>query len=258
MPSIPAINASFSLLDTNKAQFWYQALSGTSGNSSSYLDFLTPGDTTNARLGSAAGNCIRMRNPYDSMQGVFYIPSTGYHNIIVKFATERSGSGPTRQNYSYSLDSGTTWETSGINVSTDSINATASPFQLETIGFSPVADNNPKLVFRIQMVNALAGNNRYDNFTVESSPTVNAVAQIATPALNCSLFPNPATNEVNLSIPVSGEKTITIYNTTGQKVSAVTTTATELTINTNLFSTGLYFVNIQAGNQHNSMKFIKN
>ena len=261
MPTVATIKSAFSLIDTNKAYFQYQPLQGTTGNANSYVDFLTPGDTTNCMNGSPIGSCLRLRNPYDSMQGVFYIPSTNHKNIIVSFATERSGSGPQIQHYSYSLDSGMTWLTSGLSIVQDSILALASPFQLVTIGFSPDANNNPKLAFRILQsdgVTANGGNNRYDNFAVQSSPTVNSVTKLSNSISSCLLFPNPANNTVNFLLPYTGVKTITIINAAGQTVNTFSTSDNQYAANIATLSTGLYFANIKIANKSVSLKFNKN
>ena len=259
MPNIAYFHATYSLLDTSKAQFSYQPLTGTSGDATSYVDCLVPGDTTNCRNGSPIGACIRLRNPYDSMQGVFYIPSTGYHNIIVSFATERSGSGPTLQTYSYSLDSGLTWQNTGMYYDSTIVTATSSPFQLVTVGFSPVADNNAKLVFRILQSGATAGNNRYDNFAVESSPTVNtSVASVNSSISRCVLYPNPVNNNVNFILPYNGDKKINIINAAGQIVFSTVTSANEAAISTSALAAGTYFANIQIGNKTISLTFNKN
>jgi len=169
---IPPITADYSIFSPNPATLYYRPLPGVSSAYQSYWDFLSPGDTTNCRNGAAIGNCLRPRY-MDSMQLKFQIPSTGYKNLVFTYVVERSGSGPQRNSYAYSVDAGNTWKTSGLSIPNSPVVATAVPFDSVSIQITdPLADNNPNLYFRIvgdSVVTALKGNNRIDNITVEGT-----------------------------------------------------------------------------------------
>ena len=108
-----------------------------------------------------------------------YIPSTNYHNLTLKYEVQSSSvtSGQKVQNFDYSVDSGLTWRTTGLNITFDSI--TQAQFQgtnwgLITINFGSDSsvNNNPKLVFRIKFAgntSLTSGNNRFDNITLDGS-----------------------------------------------------------------------------------------
>ena len=176
------------------------------------IDNVSPGTTLNQQLGYApdvtcpsTNNAVRIRNPAFGMQFVMYIPSTGFSNIKIKYATTASGSGPVEQFYNYSLDSGKTW--TNANLSTQGV-VVAVPQYLSgfdtvpTIDLSaiPGANNNPKLAFRITFGDTAyyyknlgtSGNDRIDNITVcgdSSCPAfvVQPLNQTACPGSNVAI-----------------------------------------------------------------------
>lgn len=75
-----------------------------------------------------------------------------------------------------------------------------------------------------------------------------------------SLYPNPAKDRVTISIPqgieVSGS--FDVYNTIGQKVTTKKITSeNDLTINTNNYQAGMYFINLTLGEFSKTLRFIK-
>ncbi len=180
-PGIPSIKADFSAIDTNKAAIVYLLEPGTSTAYAGYIDNVA-GSHTNARLGVDSGQALRVRNPSDSMELRFYIPTTNYKNITLNYVVESSSttSGQLAELFDYSIDSGTTWKTTGLNMTIDSI--TQPQFQGTNWGLISInfgadtnVNNNPRLVFRIKFggnTSKTSGNNRFDNVTVEGTPTV--------------------------------------------------------------------------------------
>ena len=164
------------IIKTDTAKVMYRAIPGTSSSYLSYWDMLNTGDTTNARYGTVGGNALRPRNPWDSMQLVWVIPSNGFKNLTIKYACQRSGSGPQVENYDYSVDGGTTFITTGLSVTSFVVTSTANPMSLASVSINDQnAFNNKNLVFRIRFSSnstppVTAGNNRIDNFTVEGDP----------------------------------------------------------------------------------------
>ncbi|MEI6947587.1 LamG-like jellyroll fold domain-containing protein [Paraflavisolibacter sp. H34] len=122
----------------------------------------------NARNGEAAGTHFRLNNPIGSTV-TFGIPSTGFDSVVVKYETRRSGTGAGTQQISYSLD-GTNYTAlqSLVVADADPVLVT-----LNLHGISGTA-NNANLKLRIQFVQGAggtAGNNRFDNLTVEGRNT---------------------------------------------------------------------------------------
>ncbi|HET8828683.1 MAG TPA: hypothetical protein VFM79_05050, partial [Pelobium sp.] len=110
---------------------------------------------------------MRFNNPVGGNL-VFALPTTGYKDVIVKYATRRSGSGAYNQIIDYSTD-GTTF----INFTT--ILPVDGDPTLQTLDFSAIAavKDNPNFKIRISFTaggGGTAGNNRFDNFSLEGNP----------------------------------------------------------------------------------------
>ena len=122
----------------------------------------------NARNGDASGNHLRINNPIGASL-IFSLPSTGYSDVVLKYATRRSGSGAGIQEIAYTVD--------GSNYSLlTTINPNNGDPTLQTFDFSaiPAADNNPNFKVRVTFLlggGGEVGNNRFDNVTLEGTPT---------------------------------------------------------------------------------------
>lgn len=122
-------------------------------------------DNLNARNGDPAGTHLRFNDPIGGALE-FALPTTAYSNIIVKFATRRSGSGAGIQKWSYSTN-GTDFTAFKTVTPND-----ANP-ELITLDFSNVANvaNNPDFKLKVEFeagTGGTVGNNRFDNFTVDA------------------------------------------------------------------------------------------
>ncbi len=270
-PNIPALKADYSTIDTNKAQIVYKLATGASSTYAGYIDNVA-GDTTNAKLGAVAGNALRVRNPSDSMELRFYIPTTNYKNIALKYAVQSSSvtSGQLAQLFDYSVDSGTTWKTSGLNMTIDSISQ--SQFQgtswgLISLNFlnDTLANNNRKLVFRVKFAgnaSMTSGNNRFENVTVQGdSVTATTTGPTAVITINNNgttrLYPNPVTSDLHIEA-AAGTKTIHIFDQLGKNVATISTTEKNTIVPTSNWSNGVYFVHIiDANGSVSQAKFIK-
>lgn len=120
----------------------------------------------NARNGDTAGTHLRFNDPIGG-QLVFAIPTTGYRDPIIKFATRRSGSGAGSQYWEYSLN-GT------VFIPFDTIAPNNGDPLPDTFNFSSIsgADNNPNFKLRVSFAmgaGGTVGNNRFDNFTVDAN-----------------------------------------------------------------------------------------
>jgi hypothetical protein len=149
--SLAAVNASTSIIDF---------ANGTGQNFSV--------SNLNARNGDVSGTHLRYNNPIGGAL-IFTLPTTGYQNIIVKFATRRSGSGAGTQSWSYTLDG-----TNYVAFTTITIND-ADP-ALATLDFSAItgANNNANFKLKVEFsvgAGGTVGNNRFDNFTLDGTTT---------------------------------------------------------------------------------------
>lgn len=142
------------------------------GTGAGYLDRTnaTEGSIINAQYTQPAGQAFRVRNPSDTRALIFAAPSTGFKNIKISYAAQRTGSGAQFQRLSYSTDGGTNWV-----VFRDSI-AINEAFELQTFDLSAIAAvaNNASLKIRIEFFGTNAtgssGNNRFDNFLITGLP----------------------------------------------------------------------------------------
>ncbi|MBC7915183.1 MAG: choice-of-anchor I family protein [Pyrinomonadaceae bacterium] len=143
----------------------FQSAIQITSNTAQGFDVTNP----NARNGDVAGTHLRFNNPIGGNL-VFALPTTGYKDIIVKYATRRSGSGAHNQVIDYSLDG-----TSFINFTT--LAPVDGNPTLQTLDFSSIAgaSDNPNFKVKISFTQGgggLEGNNRFDNFTLEGNPIV--------------------------------------------------------------------------------------
>lgn len=120
----------------------------------------------NARNGDVAGTHLRFNDPIGG-QLEFGLPTTGFQNVVVRYATRRSGSGAGVQYISYSTD-GTSYTLF------DSIFPVDGNPTLQTLNFGNIAAVNNNANFKIRIAFAqgaggTVGNNRFDNFTLEGT-----------------------------------------------------------------------------------------
>jgi len=273
-PMITGIAADYSLIDTSKAKIWYHLADAVNTNplDSTYIDFYaaaaTENDTFNARMGAASGNAIKARNPSAKMELRFYMPTTGYKNLLLKYGTEASShtSGQLNQNYDYSVDSGTTWKTSGLSMAADTAGLT---FGLISLGFGAdtTVNSNSKFVFRIKFSgndSGYSGNNRFDNVTLDADTMTAAtihvsVANVTAPETVYTIYPNPVKNNLEISADADGVKGVMIYDAAGKTVFAGLANGKAFSVNVADLQAGVYFLNIREGNtgKVSSMKFVK-
>ena len=150
---------------TNTPYFYYQAAYPGVVNGG-YMDDVS-GDTTNAKNGEPAGNGVRPRNPSDSMEVMVSLPTTGFTDPVLTYASQRSGSGMLKQVLSYTLDGSTYVE------HPDTVFVQTS-WELVTFDFSSITgvDNNPNFAVKLRFYEqnvASNGNNRIDNFVLEGT-----------------------------------------------------------------------------------------
>jgi len=166
--TLTTVNADSTLITTSTANITY------TGTGAGYMDQYASPSTLNAQNGDVSGLGLRFRNPSDARNVIITAPTTGYKNVVLKFATARSStSGASVQNYSYSLD-GVNFITTGL--ATTTFNPNIDPtYDVITLDFSSItgANNNPNFVVKISFGGAEAsgtsGNNRIDNVTFQAN-----------------------------------------------------------------------------------------
>jgi hypothetical protein len=263
-PNIPAFSTDFSANPSAQGSIVYTRIAGTSSTYAGYIDPVA-GDLGNVQFGVAAGNALRVRNPVDSIELHFIIPTTGFKNIGFNYVIEESSNiSPLTRKFDYSTDGGTTWITTGLSITTES-NLDSTKFDPVAITFAggSAAENNANLVFRIKMSGGLSsgtsGNNRYDNITVTGDPIINAVGDHSTSAPVCAIYPNPAHDLTIVSAPFDGVKTISVSDVTGHEVISTSDDAMNIGLNISNLSAGMYFVRVYDETHRlvGSLKFVK-
>ena len=158
---------------------------GTSGTTTGYYDTIASTTSLNIANGSSLGYSLRVRNPSNEI--TISAPTTNFKNIILKYATAISSAkyAPRTQSYSYSIDNGASWTTSGLarTVDTFAIDANDSTrfvdpnYVLKTFDLSNISsiNNNAGFKFKITFgasntpTSPTKGNTRYDNITIEGN-----------------------------------------------------------------------------------------
>ncbi len=137
-----------------------------------YTDYTTSTATANLRNADTAGNCLRVRNPVNSM--TIAVPTTGYKNIILNFEADRTSKGAQTDSIYYSVDQGKTFTNTGL--SNNAFIPQIDPqYTLYSFNFSAISavNNNPKFLIKIVFTNGnlnASGNDRFDNITLEGKP----------------------------------------------------------------------------------------
>ena len=121
----------------------------------------------NAQLGEPAGSHLRINNPLGSTV-TLSMPTTGFQALVFKYETRRSGQGAGVQELSYTTD-GATFQPLGTVTVLDDVPV------LQTFDLTPIpaVNDNPDFAIRItfsQGSGGTAGNNRFDNVTLEGVP----------------------------------------------------------------------------------------
>ncbi|MEI8087015.1 MAG: T9SS type A sorting domain-containing protein [Paludibacter sp.] len=230
-------------LTSYPASIIYRTVSGTV-SAMSYWDLVGAGtgSTLNARNSDVAGDCLRPRDAWTNMELVLNIPTTGYDNPIIMYDVQRSSSGPTVNTYSYSVDGGTSWITTGLSTTTNTVVIPSTGFVTQTVTINNTpANNTANLQFKILFsVSAKgAGNDRIDNITVEGTKGVyNAIEQNQFNNTAINMSPNTTKNGVvNFSEVVDA----VVYNVQGKQVKTVAKTDKLITSD---LTKGLYVVRI--------------
>lgn len=121
----------------------------------------------NARFGDEAGSHLRVNYPLD-VSLTFDVPTTGFSEIKFKYETRRSGQGAGKQIIEYSTNGTVFIPFTELIIKDDDP-------ELVLLNFTEIeaANNNPDFKIRIKFEQAdgdTAGNNRFDNVTLEGIP----------------------------------------------------------------------------------------
>ena len=157
----------------------------TSGSTTGSYDTITSTTNLNLRNNSTPGYSLRVRNPSNEL--TISAPTTNFKNVVFKYAVAISSAkfAPRSQSYSYSIDNGASWTTTGLTNVTDifAIDVNDSTrfvdpnYVLKTFDLSniPAVNNNAGFKFKITFgasntpASPTKGNTRFDNITLEGN-----------------------------------------------------------------------------------------
>ncbi|WP_164891016.1 LamG-like jellyroll fold domain-containing protein [Botryobacter ruber] len=178
----------------------------------------------NARNGDLAETHLRLNTPIGSAL-TFHISTAGFEDIVFKYETRRSGSGAGLQKISYTLD-GTTF------VSLQDVTVVDGVPELVTLDFSAIAGANDNANFKVQVqfeqgAGGTAGNNRFDNVTVEGDAlgAVNLPPVVSNAVGLQELVAGAAATEIDLSAVFSDPENDALTFTASSSNTAVATIA---------------------------------
>ncbi len=140
------------------------------GTGAGYMDQVSPGTDLNAEVGTVAGLGLRPRNPANTRELIIVAPSTGYEDLELSWAVQRSSAGAAQEEVSFSVDGGTTW------VPVGGVIAVSEAWEVQTIDLAAFAttDDRPGLRFRILFTglgaDGASGNHRLDNLKITGVP----------------------------------------------------------------------------------------
>ena len=139
---------------------------GSLSYAGSYYDDVDDGSKLNIRADDETGLALRLRNPAGDFSIV--LPTTGYKDVVVSYATKRTSSGPQQQSVYYSLD-GTTYIQDNLENNDYSV---SEEYVLHELDFSKIVGADDNADFKVKIVFATnadgdSGNSRFDNLTMD-------------------------------------------------------------------------------------------
>lgn len=174
------------------------------GTGDGYMDRVNDGTDLYALSGHEGGLGLRVRNPADTRELIFHVPTTGYKDIRMHYAANRTNNGATLQAVYYSSAAIPDWELWEVDI------PVGAEYQSYSFDFSDIeaVSDNPDFAIRIVFEGAAAsntsGNNRFDNILLVGDKIV-PVTSPDQADLNLKIFPNPATDQLFLEWYQSGE-----------------------------------------------------
>lgn len=288
--SINAANSNFQVVATGKSATQGLSLVGPNGNKGSrfmYKDGLpaawtsrTAGNNiieievdinpgTRGTSSNAFGIRIYNTDYSKTLAGFQVNAGTGVLSLI---AYSTPGTNPVG-NYSYGLgDNATalpenTWTRIGFSYNKTTgealINSTVITGGPLSVPGSAAASDPAEIDFFATTgtaTNISAATMVFDNFTAKATST-NTLLDINQIALNnnaISIYPNPATNILNVNVNGSDISAVQIVDLNGRQVfSKSFSNLSEAQINVNELSTGMYLINITSGDNTVTKKFLK-
>lgn len=233
---IQEVSANISLTDE-------PAIISYPGTGTGYMDRVNDGSALNARNDFPAERGLRVRNPANTRELMINLPTTGFEEIVLKYAVTRTNNGAKTQAIYYKAEPNAPW-----TLFKDNIEITES-YTIVTIDFSGLdaAKNNPdfavKILFTDENAANTSGNNRFDNITVEGY-TVKTDIKDVERGESVRIWPNPAVNYLNIESQHPVES-IRLFDINGRLVFSSSGNENNKRIATDKFAQGIYLLHLQ-------------
>ncbi|MDI6402864.1 T9SS type A sorting domain-containing protein, partial [Balneolaceae bacterium ANBcel3] len=149
----------------------YGALLSYDGGSWDRVNDPTPLNAREVEYSGDDDRALRLRNP--SGPFIVHLPTTGYQDVVFRYAVTRTSNGAHQQMIDYSLNGGTSFSNEGIETSL--ITVLEGEYKLVEIDFSEIegSSNNPDFLVRIRMEGEnsepdnTSGNQRVNHITLD-------------------------------------------------------------------------------------------
>ena len=140
------------------------------GFGNGYMDSVSDGTELNVQMGFPVGQALRVRNPSSTRTLLLSLPTTGYQNIVLRYAVRHTPNGARMQRLYYQTEEGGPWLEFGdlVQVLED--------FEVFTFDFTGIegVSDNPDFTVGIHFLGPEAegssGNNRFDNISLDGIP----------------------------------------------------------------------------------------
>lgn len=177
------------------------------------------------------------------------ISTVGLDSITVswgaRLTTNFMALGSNIQSFDFSTDSGVTWTnvvyTENANTNLWNLDNDSTPICLPAN-----AGNQPAIRFRwiAQIVNAVSGNYRIDDFIVSSLAIITGYGESNSRNFNTFVYPNPASSSITITTDKSGVKEVRLYDNYGKKLADFFSTENKINIDRNNFPDGYYIIEV--------------
>ncbi len=160
------------------------------GAGAGFMDGVDDGTTINARGVVTAGNGLRVRNPSNTRELRLTLPTTGYENIVLRYATNRTSKGAQEQTLFYRIAETAGWVQFGNTMAIPE--TTYTQFDFDFTGIAGVANNadfEVRILFSGSNASGASGNDRFDNVTLEGTLLPAETAELQGPFTPGQFYP---------------------------------------------------------------------
>ena len=195
------------------------------GVGNGFMDRVNDGTLLNADLGVPAERALRVRNPSDTRELIFSLPTDGYRDVVFRYAVKRTPNGARNQTVYYRTNDIDNWMPYSDTLK---ITETYQQFRLNFAGIEETYDN-PKFSIRIlfhgEEAGGSSGNNRFDNITLDGY-SIHDDENGEEPSMEVAAY--HYNSRLFIDSPFEGTAHIEVFNVSGHLVGRFQTEGTGL------------------------------